>query len=252
MLPGHSVKIYFLLPPGVEVKMLNWKKAKTAIVGSFFKPGSQPEICKVSDDGKRISGNLRDASYCRLCGSVEPDYANAFSHSAEFKCIKLLPHNAVTCPLCVKEFTVFNKFFVHMSSHKKDFIDHINYKNIPKEDQNNQSQINKARQKALIMLWMLLCCLKLSEGRSSEAKMFLPHMSSTMLAVQHELKNLQLCPWTVCICLNGTTIQHEHKHETLGSGRCSEKKCNNFHHSARPGTEGRGCKFRGFKGVIPL
>lgn len=237
----------FLL--GVELKLLNFKKDHTSMLESYLKPGDQTAIYKVVD-GKRSGYNLRHASYCRLCGSVEPDFAGAFTHSAEFRCATLLPEYAVSCPMCDNKFTTYWDFSKHVKTrHEIDFRNHFDFANMP-ENMQPRGYRQAVTNKSETILWMLQCCIKLYENRSADSNLFLPHMSSAFLAEQRSFKNSMLCPYTVCVCLSTSSKSaHQHKWETLASGRCYQ--CSNYHQFVRTTAIQRACNVHQFRGVLP-
>lgn len=175
--------------------------------------------------------NLRYKSYCSLCFSVSPCYADAFTHSAEFKCILLRPQNAVDCPVegCGEKHTSYHAFAKHMSTHKRHLFDHFSRNSNPAYVTLSERKRRTARDKAKSVLWQLAICKKLYEGRSDNSKQFLPHLSSGLLAsTAARRKEMSLCPFTICVCIGQQGIfSHQHMWETLQSGRCYH--CSNFH-----------------------
>lgn len=226
-----------------------FKKAHTTLVKAVASKlqGLCP-IRKCSEDGVVSGGDLRNASYCRLCGSVAPSYAAAFKHSAGFGCRILLPENSVGCPLCAKaEFTEFHQIAQHLLTQHGHFVATIPFEYVP-EMLTTHERKEKSKAKTFTLLWMIKCTIQLYAGHRQSEKLFLPHMSPTAIARKGPTvcKVLTLCPWTVCVCIFG----HEHRFETTRNGAC--KGCRNYHHFVSRGRGKRNCVRQTYQGVLSM
>lgn len=200
----------------------------------------------MSNDGQRYGSNLRNESYCRLCHTVEQRYSEAFLHSAELRCLLVLPEFAIKCPLnhkCGQRFTAFNAFEKHLAlkEFRKDWWVYIKF-------DNNVIRYKK-ESKAKTTLWQLEIVKKLYEGRDEASKLFLPRISDERLTAHADFKLTYICPFTVCVNIGQTEAVHQHKWETLANGRCAF--CGNYHPHTGRRTRQRVCKLASFAGSLP-
>lgn len=234
-----------LLLSGVELKLLCYQKIHTTLVKTVASNSQKPDIVTCSDDGTPTSGNLRNNSYCRLCGSVAYSYSDAFTHSSGVLCQLLLPENYIECPICNEGgIAAFWMFAAHFRSCHKAYLKLLPFEFVP-EMLTVYDGKQTVKQKALSLLWMLKCVTRLYTKRHESEKLFLPHLSyATIAAGRPTTKFPTLCPWTVCICV----FAHEHDYETDAAGACT--KCKNYHQFTLKGVGPRNCVRRTFQGVL--
>lgn len=208
-------------------------------------------IYKYRTDGTLTSGNLDGISYCRICEAVSPSYSAAFHHNTEFRCFRLTDLYSVSCPVCKKrKFTWFRDFSEHIEEHTELFVG-ITLTNEPEHMRSTDFRY-LSKLKSVTMLWIVSLFKKIVEVDGVESEPFLPALTSAKIASRSEILDWEMCPWPMCVQLNGSHYQHKHGYETDEvTGRC--RWCNNYHQAIMVhGVENKTCIKQSFRGTIPL